>query len=173
MITQKEVYKIGRIGKPHGIKGELHFLFDDDVFDRVEAEYLILDIDGILVPFFMEEYRFRGDNSALVKFCDIDTQDKARELTNCDVYFPYSLTDDEPEVIRWNQIIGFKLMDANRQQTIGTIMGIDDNTMNILFEINTPDGKNMLVPANENLIEEINTDQRLISIHIPEGLLDL
>ena len=55
MIKQEEVYKIGRIGKPHGINGEVHFLFDDDVFDRVESEYLILDIDGILVPFFMEE----------------------------------------------------------------------------------------------------------------------
>lgn len=173
MITQEEVYKIGRIGKPHGIKGELHFLFDDDVFDRVEAEYLILDIDGILVPFFMEEYRFRGENSALVKFCDIDTQEKAREFTNCDVYFPYSLTDNEPEIIRWNQIVGFSLMDADSQHIIGTIIRIDDNTMNILFEISTPDGKNILVPANENLIEEINTDQRFISIHIPDGLLDL
>lgn len=173
MIKQEDVYKIGRIGKPHGIKGEVHFLFDDDVFDRVEAEYLILEIDGILVPFFMEEYRFRGESSALVKFCDIDTQDKARELTNCDVYFPYSLTDDEPEVIRWNQIIGFSLINADTQQAIGTIVGVDDNTINILFEVETPDKKNILIPAHEELIEEINYDNRLISIQLPEGILDL
>lgn len=173
MIKQEDVYKIGRIGKPHGIKGEVHFLFDDDVFDRVEAEYLILEIDGILVPFFMEEYRFRGESSALVKFCDIDTQDKARELTNCDVYFPYSLTDDEPEVIRWNQIIGFSLINADTQQAIGTIVGVDDNTLNILFEVETPDKKNILIPAHEELIEEINYDNRLISIQLPEGILDL
>lgn len=173
MITQDEVYKIGRIGKPHGIQGEVHFLFDDDVFDRVESDYLILDIDGILVPFFMEEYRFRGESSALVKFCDIDTQDKARELTNCDVYFPYSLTDEDPENIRWTQIIGFNLVDTRTRQNIGSVIGIDDNTMNILFEVETPDKKIILVPANEELIEEVNTDNKYISIQVPEGLLDL
>ena len=173
MIKQEEVYKIGRIGKPHGINGEVHFLFDDDVFDRVESEYLILDIDGILVPFFMEEYRFRGESSALVKFCDIDTQEKARELTNCDVYFPYSLTDEDPENMRWTQIIGFNLMDANNQQLVGSITGVDDNTMNILFEVERPNGKRILVPANEELIQEVNTDFRFISVQLPEGLLDL
>ena len=173
MIKQEDVYKIGRIGKPHGINGEVHFLFDDDVFDRVEAEYLILEIDGILVPFFMEEYRFRGESSALVKFCDIDTQDKARELTNCDVYFPYSLTDEEPDTIRWTQIIGFNLIDASTQNTIGTIVGVDDNTLNILFEVETPDKRVVLIPAHEELIEDINPDNRLISIQLPEGILDL
>ena len=68
MIKQEEVYKIGRIGKPHGVKGEVNLMFTDDVFDRVDAEYLVLMVDGILVPFFMEEYRFRGDETALVKF---------------------------------------------------------------------------------------------------------
>ena len=62
MIKQEEVYKIGRLGKSHGVKGEVSFQFDDDIFDRVDADYLVLDIDGILVPFFMEEYRFRNDS---------------------------------------------------------------------------------------------------------------
>ena len=173
MIRQEDVYKIGRLGKPHGVKGEISFQFTDDVFDRVDADYLIIEVDGILVPFFMEEYRFRGENSALVKFCDIDTQEKARELTNCDVYFPYSLTDEEPENMRWTQIVGFNLVDANNQQVVGSITGVDDNTINILFEVETPEGKHILVPANEELIQEVNTDKRFISVQLPEGLLDL
>ena len=67
MIKKEEVYKIGRIGKPHGVHGELQLQFSDDVFDAVDADYLVLDIDGILVPFFMEEYRFRSDEIALMK----------------------------------------------------------------------------------------------------------
>ena len=62
-----EVYKIGRLGKAHGIKGEVSMFVDDDVFDRVDAEYLILELDGIMVPFFMEEYRFKTDETALIK----------------------------------------------------------------------------------------------------------
>lgn len=87
MIKQNEVYKIGRIGKPHGVNGELQMQFDDDVFDRVSADYLVLDIEGILVPFFIEDYRFRSDNVLLIKFSDIDTQERARELTGSDVFF--------------------------------------------------------------------------------------
>ena len=60
MIRQEEVYKIGKIGKPHGVKGELTLFFDDDVFDRVDADYLVLLIDGILVPFYFEEWRFKS-----------------------------------------------------------------------------------------------------------------
>ena len=88
MIRREEVYKIGRLGKTHGVRGEISFLLDDDVFDRTDADYLILDIDGILVPFFIEEYRFKTDSNALMKFDGIDTQERARELTGCDVYFP-------------------------------------------------------------------------------------
>ena len=47
MIKAEEVYKIGRLGKAHGVKGEVSFQFDDDIFDRVDADYLVLDIDGI------------------------------------------------------------------------------------------------------------------------------
>lgn len=90
MIRTEEVYKIGKIGKPHGVKGEVSFMFDDDVFDRVDSDYLVLMVDGILVPFFFEEYRFKTGETALVKFCDIDTKEQAQELTGCDVYFPKS-----------------------------------------------------------------------------------
>ena len=83
MIRCEEVYKIGRLGKTHGVRGEISFLLDDDVFDRTDADYLILDIDGILVPFFIEEYRFKTDSNALMKFDGIDTQERARELTGC------------------------------------------------------------------------------------------
>ena len=107
MIKKETVYKIGCIGKAHGVKGEVSFMFDDDVFDRVDADYLVLELDGILVPFFMEEYRFRSDSTALVKFEDIDTQDRARELTNCDVYFPRQLADDDDEELSWTFLVGF------------------------------------------------------------------
>ncbi len=78
MIKREEVYKIGIFNKPHGIHGELSFTFTDDIFDRVEAEYLICLLDGILVPFFLEEYRFRSDTTALVKLEGVDTAERAR-----------------------------------------------------------------------------------------------
>ena len=168
MIKKEEVYKIGRLGKAHGVKGEVSFQFDDDIFDRADADFLILDIEGILVPFFFEEYRFRSDTVALVKFCDIDTQERAAELTGCDVYFLRSLAeeDDTPSL---SSLVGFDLVDANDSRKIGTIAHIDESTANLLFELE--DGR--LIPASDELIEQINAKERTIKIHIPEGLLEL
>jgi len=170
MIKQEEVYKIGRLGRTHGVKGEVTFNFDDDVFDRVDADYLVIEVDGILVPFFFEEYRFRSDTTCIVKFQDIDTQEQARELTNCDVYFPLALVPhDEDDELRWNAFVGFSLIDANTAHSVGRIAAVDDSTANILFELE--DGR--LIPAAEDLITAVDYDRHTITITLPDGLLDL
>lgn len=168
MIRKEDCYKIGRIGKAHGVRGELSFLFTDDVFDRADAEYLILEVDGILVPFFMEEYRFRSDSLALVKFCDIDTQQRASELTNCDVWFLRSLTPDDEEPTLAG-LVGFEIVEAGTGKSVGHIAAIDDTTANLLFELE--DGT--LIPANDELITDIDTSSKRITMSIPEGLLAL
>ncbi len=166
MIRREDVYKIGKLGKAHGVKGEVTFLFDDDVFDRVDADYLVLELDGILVPFFMEEYRFRSDSSALVKFCDVDTQERARELTHTDVFFPYALSDEE-ETVSWNGLVGYEIIDATSGKTVGKIAAVDDQTVNLLFELE--DG--MLIPAHEDLIRSVDKEKKIIEMDIAEGLL--
>jgi len=168
MIRQEEVYRIGRLGKAHGVKGELTFMFDDDVFDRTDADYLVLEVDGILVPFFIEEYRFRSDTTALVKFEDIDTVERARQLTGCDVYFPRALADGD-EAPSLSMLVGFDLVDATTGTKVGTIAAIDDSTVNLLFELE--DGR--LIPANDDLITDIDTKHKVIKMNIPEGLLEL
>ena len=169
MIKSEDVYKIGRLGKTHGVKGEVSFQFDDDVFDRVDCDYLVLDVDGILVPFFIEEYRFRSDSVALVKFEDIDTQQRAAELTGCDVYFPRALTDSDEWSMSWAEIVGYSIVDASTGRTVGKIASIDDSTINILFCLE--DGT--LIPASEELITDVDQENRIITIDIPEGLLEL
>ena len=169
MIRKEEVYKIGRLGKVHGIKGEISFLLDDDVFDRVDADYLVLDVDGILVPFFIDEYRFKTDSNVLMKFDGIDTQERARELTGCDVYFPRALAESDEDNLSWAEMIGYSLVDAQSGQKIGTIAAVDDSTINILFELE--DGR--LIPASEELITNIDTQKHQIEINLPEGILEL
>ncbi len=173
MIRRDEVYKIGKLGKPHGVKGEITFAISDDVFDRVDADYLILDIDGILVPFFLEEYRFKNDDNVLVKFEDIDTQEKARLYTGCDVYFPRHLSDSDSEHMTWAEIIGFQLVDAPTGKVVGTIETVNDSTINLLFEVMTPDGQDVLIPASNDLIESVDVECKEIRMVIPNGLLEL
>lgn len=169
MIREEEVFQIGKLGKTHGVKGEISFLFDDDVFDRVDADYLILKIDGILVPFFIEEYRFKSDSNALMKFEGIDTQEQARELTGTDVYFPRSLADSDDGTLTWSVLVGFDIIDADSGRTVGRIASVDDSTLNILFCLD--DGR--LIPASEDLIIAVDQQARSLTMHIPAGLLEL
>lgn len=172
MIRQEEVYKIGKIGKPHGVKGELTLFFDDDVFDRVDAEYLVLCVDGILVPFYMDDWRFKTGETALVKFTDIDTKEAASELTGCEVFFPKHLSDREEDDLTWDEIKGFEVVDANHGN-IGNVVSIDESTVNVIMEVETAKGNIILVPANENLIKEVDPENRSIVVDLPDGLVDL
>lgn len=170
MIGIDEVYKIGRLGKAHGVKGEVTMMFTDDVFDRVDCDCLILMIDGILVPFFIEEYRFRSDTTALVKFEDVDTQERASALTGCDVYFLRRLADEMLDgEITWSRTIGFDVVNAASGETIGQIGNVDETTENILIELE--DGT--LIPAADEMIAEVDIEKRRIAITIPDGLLEL
>ncbi len=169
MISEDSVYKIGRLGKTHGVKGEISFFFDDDIFDRADADYLILKVDGILVPFYMEEYRFRSDELALVKFESVDTQDRAAELVGTEVYFPIGVADDEEEALSASRIIGFAIEDTGSGQAIGRVARVDNATANMLFELDN----GILIPATEDWIKEIDKDKKLIRMTLPDGLLDL
>ena len=173
MIKKEEVYKIGLFNKPHGIHGELQFTFTDDIFDRVDCDYLICLLDGIFVPFFIEEYRFRSDSTALVKLEGIDTAERARMFTNVEVYFPVKHAEEaEDGELSWNFFIGFRMEDV-RHGELGEVVEVDTTTVNTLFVVEQEDGEELLVPAQEEFIVEINQEKKLITVELPEGLLNL
>ena len=173
MIKEEDVFQIGRLGRAHGVKGEISMQITDDVFDRVDVEYLFVELDGILVPFFMEEYRFKSDETVLMKFCDIDTQEQARNLTGAKVFFPRALSDSDEAGFGWSEIVGFTLIDTISGKAVGTINGVDHSTINTLFSITTTEGEQLLVPAHEELIDEINAQERTVKARLPEGILDI
>ena len=142
----------------------------------------ILRLDNVITEIF--SHRHYPDNVAaalsettalgiilasLMKFDGIDTQERARELTGCDVYFPRSLADEDETDVSWAELVGYSLIDSNTGKAIGEIAAIDDTTINILFELT--DGK--LIPASDELIQHIDTKQHQIEINLPEGILEL
>jgi 16S rRNA processing protein RimM len=167
VIKADDVYRIGRLGKAHGVKGEITMQVEDDIFDRTDADYLVLELDNIMVPFFIEEYYFKTDTTALIKFEGIDTLERAKEFANIDVYFPRNIKDNsidsEEEALSYPMLVGFQVND------IGKIAYIDHQTENIMFELE--DGT--LIPASEELIEDIDVPNKQIKMTIPEGLLDI
>lgn len=173
MIREDEVFKIGKFGKPHGIKGEITLSFDNDIFDRKDCPYLIGKIDGILVPFFMTEYRFKGEDTALITLEDVDSEIQAKRFKGIEVYYPkIYLDENEPEILSLDYYIGFSVED-NNLGAIGEIVDVDDSTINTLFLIKNKEGQELIVPASDDFIINIDEENKLISLSLPEGLIDL
>jgi 16S rRNA processing protein RimM len=127
----------------------------------------------LFVPFFIEEYRFRSDTTALVKLERVDTSEQARKFTNVEVYYPkkYVEEDDSDDIPTWKYFVGFQVLDINHGN-LGEIVNVDESTMNVLFAIEQEDGEEILLPAHEEFILKIEKKKRVITVAVPEGLLD-
>lgn len=173
MIRQEDVVHIGRITKSHGLAGEVVFFFTDDSFDRVDGDYLICDIDGILVPFFIEEYRFRSNNSALMKFEDIDTIESTQQILGADVYFPKDMiVPPEDGEFALSYFVGFRITDKDKGE-VGIVVDYDDNTENWILKVEDATGNELLLPFHEEFIENIDHEERILEMRLPDGLLEL
>ena len=54
---------------------------------------------------------------------------------------------------------------------LGEITDVDDTTINTLFVVDY-NGEELLVPAGEEMIKEIDHEQRIIRFNLPEGLIE-
>lgn len=171
MIKEEEVFKIGKINKPHGVKGEMSFTFTDDIFDRTDGDYIIFKLDGIYVPFFIEEYRFKSDTTAIIKFEGIDSIEQARRFVNTELFYPKALIDEEDIEPTIHYFVGYTANDLHHGH-IGKITEIDDNTVNILVYVETDNGEEILIPFHEDLIETIDHKNRIITFNLPEGMIE-
>lgn len=73
-----------------------------------------------------------------------------------------------------NEAENFSLLDANNDnRLIGTVKSVDYSTVNTLFNVETPDGKEIMIPASEDFIIDVDTERHIIVVDLPEGLLDL
>ena len=170
MIRNEDVFPIGKITKAHGLKGEVNFMFTNDTWDTADCDYLICDIDGILVPFYIEEYRFRNDSTALVKFEDIDSVETADFLLGCDVYLEKKFAEQQgEEEMPLNYFIGFRMEEDGK--FIGKIKDIDDSTENWLFIVEKEDGREAMIPAHEDFIVGLDKDKRVMTVDLPIGLV--
>jgi 16S rRNA processing protein RimM len=176
MIKKDDVFKIGTFTKPHGIKGEIGLMTEYDVTGSSDDPYLICEIEGILVPFFIESCRTKSATVVLVKLATLNTEEAVRVLANQDVYYPLDALEEEEEEaggldVAWDVIIGYTLIDEVHG-LLGEITDVDESTINILLQIDY-NGKELLVPAVEEWLVSVDHRKKCLNISIPEGLLEL
>jgi 16S rRNA processing protein RimM len=172
MISKSEIFPIGQISKTHGVNGEMSFSFTTDVFDREEVPYFIFEVDGIFVPFFVEDYRFKGNTTGLLKLDGVSSEEQARDFYGLTIYLPKTFLEKvKVDEIEMDYFEGFTLIDIEKG-LIGTIYEVDQTTDNCLFVIQKPDDE-LLIPAGEEYIKKVDHKKKIIYMKLPEGLLDL
>ena len=172
MIQKKEVVRIGYFAKPHGIKGELSLVTDYDLFEDESDSFLICEMDGILLPFYVESFRYKNNDVILVKLNDINDEKSAKKFVNQEVFYPANrLPKLLNEDLTWKRFVGYVLEDKT-QGVLGVITHVDETTINILFKVDYR-GKELLTPVADELVVSVDETQRKIIISLPEGIIDL
>lgn len=176
MIKSDEIIKIGSFLKPHGIKGELTASLDYDV-ELAELSCIIVDVDGIFVPFFLNSVRPKSSETVIVGVDGIENENEAKSQLAGKDYFALKKDVDIDETVDQlggylADFIGFTLTDENGT-LLGDIVDFDDATENILFILQTPSGVRRFVPVADELIIAIDPEKRSIKMNLPAGLMDL
>ncbi|MCL1868095.1 MAG: ribosome maturation factor RimM [Paludibacter sp.] len=172
MITENEIFPIGKILKPHGVRGEILFSYSSDVFENEYFKYFILEIDGILVPFFINEYRINSAETAFVKLDGIDSENDAKFLTAKVVFAPKKFLEKvKTENIGLDYFIDFQIIDK-KNDFLGKIYDIDQTTANVLMIVQTANDE-ILIPFSENYIIDIDHNTKKIFVDLPQGLIEL
>lgn len=173
MILENQLTSIGHLVKPHGINGEISMTLESDI-DVLSLKCIILNLDGLFVPFFIESCRAKGSSSILITIDGVTNENMAADICNKTVY---ALSDeciqdliyDEPGVYA-TDLIGFVIYDCETE--IGEIIDIEDSTDNALFIVQS--SQNIIyIPIADEMIEEIDIEHQKITMNLPTGILEL
>lgn len=169
MLKKEDFVYFGKFLKPHGTKGEIGL--QGDTFALGDGcDFVACDIDGILVPFFFESVRPKNGDTLIAKMERMETADEVRYLTNRDAFIPRKWVEESDEVYL-GYFIGFTAEDRSAGH-IGEIVDVDDSTINTLFVVEN-NGEEILIPAQEELIADIDHDRQTIVFDLPKGLVSL
>lgn len=172
-MLKEECFYLGKIVSKFSFKGEVLIKLDtDEPEEYTGMESVFVDYNENLVPFFIERSGLHRSTLLRVKFEDVDTEEDAEDIMKCDVYLPLNqLPELDGDKFYFHEIIGFTVEDIN-YGTVGKITGINDSTTQSLFEIDK-DGKQVLIPLNDEFIEKLDKKNKIIFVQTPEGLIDL
>ena len=173
-IPKVNCVKVGYVQKPNGINGELVIRFQEEYYETLE-EYpvLFLEIDNLLVPFFIAEegLRFKSSESVITRLQWIDTDSKAKDLCGMSVFVSQEDVISFEDEMSPHALVGYQLLGED-MGPIGEILEVHDYAGNLLLSVSY-NGKDVLVPLNEELIVSLDEEAREIELRIADGLFDL
>ncbi len=177
-MTPEGYTRVGRILRTFGVKGELkvemNIDFDstptdnEEGFTPVEA-FFVARPEGML-PIFVEYIRAWSSATPILKLEEVNSKEEGKAWQGADLYLP----EDEVELtadLSFTRLIGFTIQDL-RLGTLGVIEAIYDLPQQEVARIDY-EGNEVLVPLHDDFLLEIDETGKIVSVDLPEGLLDV
>jgi 16S rRNA processing protein RimM len=171
-VKIEEAFYIGYITKTKGLKGEIQLFFEYDAPELLELDVIFADYNGKMVPFFVSSYKLHSNNTGNLYLEDVDHIDKAQALLKKKIYLPLSkMPDRSDEDFHYNDLKGFVVIDETHGE-LGEIIEVNEYPQQFVATISHKE-KEILFPLNDDMIIEIDEDERTLTVDLPEGLLDI
>lgn len=148
---------VGRIGKPHGVRGDVYVDLITDRIERLAPGSRLMTTRGELI---VESSRSSG-RRWVVHFAGYDDRATAGRLTLLDLS---AAPLDDPEAIWIHELIGAEVVDVEGHRR-GRCVAVIDNPAADLLELDS----GALVP----MTFVVSIDDGVITVDTPEGLFEL
>lgn len=167
----EDCFYLGKISKPFSYKGEVVLFLDvDEPQDYSQLDGVYVSINKKLVLYTINSIRI-NNNKAIVRFDGVEYEDLER-LLGRELYLPLELLPPlEGNKFYFHEIIGFTVIDEEKGN-IGTITAVYENAPQPLLSIDYK-GKEILLPIIDQIITNVNRNERIMEVKSPEGLIDL
>lgn len=168
----KNFFFLGTINKLHGYKGELLAYLDTDEPAKYKSlDSVFVDLDGELVPYAIENIRYKDNNNVVIKFSGVDIE-QAKDLIKTSLFLPLSMLPPlTGNNFYYHEVIGFKVVDK-QHGCIGNCTDFLETGKQSVMQIDN-DGTEIMIPVVDDFIESVDRDNKTINIIAPEGLIDL
>ena len=160
---------VGFLRRPHGLQGEIIMDLHTDFPERMKAGRKLFVGDDHK-PMTLEAVRVHA-KGLLVKFKDIETTEAAGLFRNQWVFIKAKDAPPLPDgQIYQYELIGFKVVDEN-DNPLGTLAEILETGANDVYVVKDDAGKEILLPAIPSVILDLDAGQRVIKVHVLDGLI--
>jgi 16S rRNA processing protein RimM len=171
-MKKEDCFELGIISKTHGLDGEVIVFFDaDDVNAYADLVSFFVEIKGQLVP-YMIEYLHPHKEKIIAKLEEIDSLESAQKVLGKHIYLPLSFLPKLKEgQYYFHEIVGYTVEDEKLGK-LGVINSYFTETAQPLLGM-VYQGKEVLIPVNDDIVRKPNHSQKTLSVNLPEGLLEI
>jgi len=165
---------IAEVLRERGNVGEVLARSVSDVPGRIESlrEAQLRLPDGSDQAVMIEAVWLHNQNWVL-KFAGVDSIDAAKRLRGADLWVPRAERGALPEGEYFqSDLIGCRVLDKKDGRVLGVVEGFEEYGGPLLLEVKAEAGE-VLIPFVPAICVGVDLTERLISVDLPEGLLDL